>query len=139
MPYDLALYVANWPEPTRDAWRTLLKARAIENQCFVVGVNRSGNDANGHRYAGDSLVADHAGETACGCGRRRRLEDSVRHAAALQREVAVFKRRIGLGCADQQDFPGPTLSPQIAVFVTTQIEVRRMSAVIQRRIFSQPW
>ena len=56
--YDLAIYVANWP--TGDAWRTLLKARAIENQCFVVGVNRSGNDANGHRYAGDSLVIDHA-------------------------------------------------------------------------------
>jgi methionine transaminase len=67
-PYDLAVYVANWPEPRRDAWRTLLKARAIENQCFVVGVNRSGTDANGHRYAGDSLVFDHAGEALADAG-----------------------------------------------------------------------
>jgi len=61
-PYDLALYVANWPAPRRDAWRTLLQARAIENQCFVVGVNRCGSDANGHHYAGDSLVVDFAGK-----------------------------------------------------------------------------
>ena len=61
VPYDLALYVANWPEPRREAWRTLLQARAIENQCFVVGVNRSGTDGNGHRYSGDSLISDHTG------------------------------------------------------------------------------
>ena len=67
-PYDLAVYVANWPEPRRDAWRTLLQARAIENQCFVVGVNRSGTDANGHRYAGDSLVVDHAGHVLADAG-----------------------------------------------------------------------
>ena len=60
-PYDLALYVANWPETRSAAWRTLLQARAIENQCFVVGINRSGTDGNGHRYAGDSLIADFAG------------------------------------------------------------------------------
>jgi predicted amidohydrolase len=61
IPYDLALYVANWPEPRREAWRTLLQARAIENQCFVVGVNRSGKDGNGHRYSGDSLISNHTG------------------------------------------------------------------------------
>lgn len=60
-PYDLALYVANWPETRSSAWRTLLQARAIENQCFVVGINRAGTDGNGHRYAGDSLIADFAG------------------------------------------------------------------------------
>ena len=59
--YDLALFVANWPETRSAAWRTLLQARAIENQCFVVGINRSGTDGNGHRYAGDSLIADFAG------------------------------------------------------------------------------
>ena len=67
-PYDLALFVANWPEPRREAWRTLLKARAIENQCFVVGVNRSGTDANGHQYAGDSMIIDHAGEVLADAG-----------------------------------------------------------------------
>lgn len=60
-PYDVAIYVANWPEKRREAWRTLLQARAIENQCFVVGVNRVGVDGSGHRYAGDSMVVDMAG------------------------------------------------------------------------------
>ena len=55
-PYDLSLYVAV-AETRSAAWRTLLRA-AIENQCFVVGINRSGTDGNGHRYAGDSLIAD---------------------------------------------------------------------------------
>ena len=62
VPYDLAIYVANWPEPRKDAWRTLLQARAIENQCHVVGINRCGTDGNGHGYSGDSLVANHAGK-----------------------------------------------------------------------------
>src|SRR5690606_11907076 len=60
--YDLLIYVANWPDRRRHAWNTLLQARAIENQCFVVGVNRVGTDANGHYYSGDSLVANPLGE-----------------------------------------------------------------------------
>lgn len=60
-PYDVALYIANWPEKRRDAWMTLLKARAIENQCFVVGCNRIGEDANGLTYSGDSMVHDPLG------------------------------------------------------------------------------
>ena len=60
-PYDLAIYVANWPKMRSAAWRTLLQARAIENQCFVVGINRSGADGNEHAYSGDSLIADFAG------------------------------------------------------------------------------
>lgn len=59
--YDLAVYVANWPEKRTAAWRTLLQARAIENQCFVVGINRSGTDGNGHAYAGDSMIVDFGG------------------------------------------------------------------------------
>jgi predicted amidohydrolase len=54
--YDLALYVANWPDSRRQHWRSLLVARAIENQACVVGVNRIGEDANGLGYAGDSLA-----------------------------------------------------------------------------------
>ena len=54
--YDLALYVANWPDSRRQHWRSLLVARAIENQACVVGVNRVGEDANGLGYAGDSLA-----------------------------------------------------------------------------------
>tara|TARA_R110000823_G_scaffold210224_3_gene340414 strand:- start:19646 stop:20422 length:777 start_codon:yes stop_codon:yes gene_type:complete len=54
--YDLLLYVANWPAARRAHWRSLLIARAIENQAYVVGVNRIGSDANGLDYSGDSLV-----------------------------------------------------------------------------------
>ncbi|WP_110691839.1 amidohydrolase [Salinicola halophyticus] len=60
--YDVLLCVANWPAPRRHAWRTLLKARAIENLSYVVGVNRVGEDGNGLPYAGDSMVVDFKGE-----------------------------------------------------------------------------
>lgn len=61
MAYDAAIYVANWPAPRANAWRTLLQARAIENVAFVVGVNRVGTDANNLSYAGDSLLVDFKG------------------------------------------------------------------------------
>jgi len=59
--YDLLVYVANWPERRIHAWKTLLQARAIENQCFVVGVNRVGNDGNGIYHSGDSMIVDAMG------------------------------------------------------------------------------
>jgi predicted amidohydrolase len=60
--YDVLVYVANWPERRNHAWKTLLQARAIENQCYVVGVNRVGTDGIGLNYSGDSLVADALGK-----------------------------------------------------------------------------
>jgi predicted amidohydrolase len=62
MSYDAAIYVANWPAPRANAWRTLLQARAIENLSYVIGVNRVGTDANELAYAGDSLLVDFKGE-----------------------------------------------------------------------------
>ena len=59
--YDLAVFVADWPESRREVWKTLLKARAIENQAFVAGVNCVGEDDNGLTYSGDSMVADARG------------------------------------------------------------------------------
>ena len=56
--YDLLLYVANWPKTRIHAWDTLLKARAIENMCYCIGVNRVGLDANGLEYTGHSAVYD---------------------------------------------------------------------------------
>jgi predicted amidohydrolase len=53
--------IANWPEIRQAHWESLLKARAIENQCFIVGVNRIGKDGNGLVYAGGSLVCDPSG------------------------------------------------------------------------------
>jgi omega-amidase len=60
--YDLLIYVANWPERRAHAWRTLLQARAIENQCYVVGVNRVGKDGNAIHHSGDSMIIDPLGE-----------------------------------------------------------------------------
>lgn len=60
--YDLLVYVANWPEKRSHAWKTLLCARAIENQCYVVGVNRVGSDGNKVYHSGNSLVIDPLGQ-----------------------------------------------------------------------------
>lgn len=60
--YDLLLYVANWPEARRDVWKTLLKARALENLSYTVGVNRIGKDGMGLSYAGDSVLLDARGK-----------------------------------------------------------------------------
>ena len=59
--YDLVLYVANWPAVRRQAWITLLRARAIENVACALGVNRIGQDGLGHDYAGDSALIDAKG------------------------------------------------------------------------------
>ena len=59
--YDILVYVANWPASRRNVWNTLLRARAIENQCFVLGVNRVGTDGNGIEYCGDSALIDPKG------------------------------------------------------------------------------
>lgn len=60
--YDLLIYVANWPGSRREVWQTLLKARAIENQSFVLGVNRIGTDGTGLSYSGDSMLIDAKGQ-----------------------------------------------------------------------------
>ncbi len=59
--YDILLYVANWPERRSHAWKTLLTARAIENQSYVIAVNRVGNDGNNIYHSGNSLVIDALG------------------------------------------------------------------------------
>lgn len=60
--YDVLIYVANWPERRNHAWKTLLQARAIENQCYVIGLNRVGNDGNNIYHSGDSMIVDPLGE-----------------------------------------------------------------------------
>ena len=62
LEYDVLIYVANWPERRSHAWKTLLCARAIENQCYVVGVNRVGKDGNDIYYSGNTMVIDPLGE-----------------------------------------------------------------------------
>lgn len=60
--YDLLIYVANWPSVRREPWQKLLLARAIENQCYTVGLNRVGHDANNNEYSGDSSIINPRGE-----------------------------------------------------------------------------
>lgn len=60
--YDLLIFVANWPAARRYAWSTLLRARAIENLSYCVGVNRVGIDGNNHQYSGDSVALDFLGQ-----------------------------------------------------------------------------
>ena len=59
--FDLLIYVANWPEKRNHAWKTLLTARAIENQSYVIGVNRVGEDGNQISHSGDSMLIDPLG------------------------------------------------------------------------------
>jgi len=62
--YDVLLMTANWPQSRQNAWETLLKARAIENQCYAIGCNRVGNDPH-NNYAGGSAIIDAYGHTLC--------------------------------------------------------------------------
>jgi omega-amidase len=62
LEYDVLIYVANWPEKRVHAWTTLLRARAIENQCYVIGVNRTGEDGKKIHYTGESMAIDPMGE-----------------------------------------------------------------------------
>ena len=63
LEYDVLIYIASWPAARRQAWRALLKARAIENISYVVGVNRIGRDGNKLDYVGDSVAHDFFGES----------------------------------------------------------------------------
>jgi predicted amidohydrolase len=81
--YDLLLYVANWPQRRALAWNTLLRARAIENLSYVVGVNRIGKDGNGVTYSGDSLALDFLGQPLSSEGGGDRVETVVLDREAL--------------------------------------------------------
>ena len=81
--YDLLVFVANWPSARRDAWRTLLRARAIENLCFCVGVNRVGIDGNELNYAGDSAALDFLGRPLLEFGMQEQVATVAFDPAAL--------------------------------------------------------
>lgn len=76
--YDLLLFVANWPERRSVHWEKLLEARAIENQCYVVGINRVGNDGNGVYHDGKSAFINPMGE---------KMEFSIHHETILEAEL----------------------------------------------------
>ncbi len=80
--YDVLLYVANWPEPRSLAWRTLLQARAIENQSYVVGVNRVGKDGKDFNYIGESSVFGPLGEPLW-----QKANEPACHTVTLEKDV----------------------------------------------------
>lgn len=69
--HDLLLYVANWPEARKQAWTTLLPARAIENMAYVCGVNRVGIDGKGFTYSGNSMIISPKGKKLADAGKRQ--------------------------------------------------------------------
>ncbi len=86
--YDAILYSASWPESRGEVWRTLLRARAIENQAYVVGVNRVGSDPTA-RYAGDSVALDFMGRTMADAG----AEETVVTTTFEREEVDRFRMK----------------------------------------------
>ncbi len=87
--YDVALYVANWPASREEAWTALLRARAIENQCYVAGVNRVGAD-DACEYCGGTVMIDPYGRTVAAC--RRGAADAVTVEADMG-WLAGFRRK----------------------------------------------
>jgi omega-amidase len=98
--YDLLINSANWPESRRDVWVTLLKARAIENQCFVAGANRIGIDGTGTKYSGESVIVEPRGEFIASA--RRNEECTVSGEISID-ELAGFRKKFPV-LNDADDF-----------------------------------
>jgi len=90
LDYDLLLYVANWPSARAYAWKTLLRARAIENLCYVAGLNRVGEDGNGLHYSGESAVIDFLGHPVSECTDAEVVVTTTLQAAGLAAHRARF-------------------------------------------------
>jgi omega-amidase len=88
--YDLLVYLANWPAARGDVWNILLKARAIENQSFVIGVNRIGTDGNGVSYSGNSLVIHPKGSL---IGEMTDTVDAVKTFTLSWEEIKSFREK----------------------------------------------
>jgi len=88
--YDVLIYVANWPESRREVWKNLLIARALENQAYVVGVNRIGKDGRNISYSGDSLVIDPRGQI---ISQTRPFQESVETLKISLDELQDFREK----------------------------------------------
>ena len=89
LAYDLAIYVANWPAARAHAWNTLLRARAIENLAYVVGVNRIGQDGNEIQYQGDSALISYLGNDLLNLSN----EDSIKTYSISKHELIEFRAK----------------------------------------------
>lgn len=98
--YDVLIYVANWPEVRSYPWKQLLIARAIENQCYVIGVNRIGNDGNIIAHSGDSMVINPRGEI---ISKTKAHEESIETVTLDYNYLAEFRKVFPVGL-DADDF-----------------------------------
>jgi omega-amidase len=98
--YDVLIYVANWPERRSHPWKTLLLARAMENQCYVAGLNRVGNDGKNFYHAGDSAVINYKGES---ISKIKSGEESVETVSISCEELLAFRKGFPAGL-DADDF-----------------------------------
>ena len=89
LAYDLAIYVANWPAARAHVWNTLLRARAIENLAYVVGVNRIGRDGNEIQYQGDSALISYLGNDLLNLSN----EDSIKTYSISKHELIEFRAK----------------------------------------------
>ena len=92
--YDLLLYIANWPEVRIPAWEKLLYARAIENQCYVAGVNRIGIDGNGVNCSGNSMLIDSKGEL---IWKAKDLEEETKTVKVSLDDLNGFRKKFPVG------------------------------------------
>ena len=97
--YDVLLYVANWPARRAMAWETLLKARAIENMSYCIGVNRIGSDANDIEYNGGSVVFDPLGATVW-----QHFDDAICHTVTIDQQNVIDARAQFQFLNDADDF-----------------------------------
>lgn len=98
--YDVLIYVANWPEVRSYPWKQLLIARAIENQCFVIGVNRIGADGNNIAHSGDSMVINPRGEI---ISKTKANEESIETVSLDYNYLSEFRKVFPVGL-DADDF-----------------------------------
>lgn len=87
--YDLLLFVTNWPERRNHPWKTLLMARAMENQAYVVGLNRVGNDGNNIYHSGDSAVINFIGEI---ISKTKAHEESVETVTLSKKDLEEWRK-----------------------------------------------
>lgn len=90
LAYDILVYVANWPSRRIAHWDALLRARAIENQAYVIGVNRIGRDANDHEYTGNSLILSPQGEV---LAEAEDHTEAILSATLLSEEMRTYRQR----------------------------------------------
>ncbi len=92
--YDVLIYIANWPAARKHHWQTLLKARAIENLSYVVGVNRVGVDGRGIKYSGNSIVVSPKGEMLC------EIDDNAQQIQTItlsKSELVKYREKFNVG------------------------------------------